>query len=227
MREDKGLAEAANGPRSSRPAVLWDRHTQERMLSSLLRPSLGVGRSRIAAKALLGAFGSLPQVLAAPAKLVREIEGVGAKTASHLALTLSIAQHIAKNNLCNDLPILSSWSELLEYCRAIMAFESVEQFRILFLDRKNRLIIDEVQQIGTVDHTQVYPREVIRRSFDFSASAILLVHNHPSGDPSPSAADVRMTREIADAAKSVGITLHDHIIVGRNGHTSLRGLKLM
>lgn len=227
MQEIDGLAESSLGLISSHSAVIWDSHTQERMLISLLRPSLGVRRSRLAARDLLGRFGSLPQVLAAPGRLVTEIDGIGAKTASHLALTLSIAQHIAKNNLRNDRPILSTWSELLEYCRATMAFERVEHFRILFLDRKNRLIIDEVQQIGTVDHTQVYTREVIRRCLDFSASAIILVHNHPSGDPSPSAADVRMTREIADAAKSVSITLHDHIIVGRNGYASLRGLKLV
>jgi DNA repair protein RadC len=107
-----------------------------------------------------------------------------------------------------------------------MAFESVEQFRILFLDKKNRLIADEVQQTGTVDHTPVYPREVIKRALELSATAVILVHNHPSGDPSPSSADVRMTREIADIAKSLGITLHDHIIVGKSGHVSLRSLKL-
>ncbi|WP_051960985.1 RadC family protein [Devosia riboflavina] len=227
MQKNEGLAESSVGPFSSRPPILWDRHTQERMLSNLLRPSLGVRGSKLCARALLERFGSLPQVLAAPAKLVMEIEGIGVKTASHLALTLSIAQHVAKDNLLNDRPILSSWSELIEYCRAAMAFESVEQLRILFLDRKNRLIIDEVMQVGTVDHTQVYPREVVRRSLDFSASAIILVHNHPSGDPSPSAADVRMTREIEEAAKPLRITLHDHIIVGRNGHRSLRGLKLI
>ncbi|MNL52664.1 hypothetical protein D3C87_1758580 [compost metagenome] len=108
-----------------------------------------------------------------------------------------------------------------------MAFESIEQFRILFLDKKNRLIADEVQQTGTVDHTPVYPREVIKRSLELSATALILVHNHPSGDPTPSSADIRMTREIADIAKPLGIVLHDHIIVGKSGHASLRGLKLI
>ncbi len=107
-----------------------------------------------------------------------------------------------------------------------MAFEPVEQFRILFLDKKNRLIADEVQQVGTVDHTPVYPREVIRRALELSATALILVHNHPSGDPAPSSADVRMTREISDAAKGIGIIVHDHIIIGRAGHASLRALKL-
>jgi DNA repair protein RadC len=129
--------------------------------------------------------------------------------------------------LVDERPILTSWSALIEYCRATMAYESVEQFRIIFLDKKNRLIADEVQQVGTVDHTPVYPREVIRRTLELSASALILVHNHPAGDPSPSAADVRMTREIAEIAKQMGITLHDHIIIGRAGHVSMRGLKLM
>lgn len=108
-----------------------------------------------------------------------------------------------------------------------MAYETIEQFRILFLDKKNRLIADEVQQTGTVDHTPVYPREVIKRTLELSATALILVHNHPSGDPAPSSADVRMTKEIADIAKPLGITLHDHLIIGKAGHTSLRGLKLI
>mgnify|MGYP002713090974 CR=1 FL=1 len=108
-----------------------------------------------------------------------------------------------------------------------MAYETREQFRILFLDKKNRLIADEVQQVGTVDHTPVYPREVIRRTLELSATALILVHNHPSGDPSPSSADVQMTKAIADIARPLGITLHDHLIVGRSGHVSMRGLKLI
>jgi DNA repair protein RadC len=124
------------------------------------------------------------------------------------------------------MPILSSWTQLIDYCTAHMAYESIEQFRVLFLDKKNRLIADEVQQTGTVDHTPVDPREVIKRALELSATAVILVHNHPSGDPSPSSADVRMTRQIADIGKSMGITLHDHIIVGKSGHASLRSLKL-
>ena len=108
-----------------------------------------------------------------------------------------------------------------------MAFADKEQFRILFLDKRNQLISDEVQQTGTVDHTPVYPREVIKRALEHSATALILVHNHPSGDPAPSSADVRMTREITDIAKPLGITLHDHIIIGKSGHASLRGLKLL
>ena len=115
----------------------------------------------------------------------------------------------------------------LDYCRAAMGFEAREQFRILFLDKKNRLIADEVQQRGTVDHTPVYVREVVKRALELSASAIILVHNHPSGDPTPSRADIDMTRQIVDAARPLGVTIHDHIIVGRDQVASFRGLRLM
>ena len=123
--------------------------------------------------------------------------------------------------------VLSNWTQLLDYCRSAMAFENREQFRILFLDKKNGLIADEVQQTGTVDHTPVYPREVVKRALELSASAIILVHNHPSGDPTPSRADVDMTKQIVDAARPLGVTIHDHIIVGRQGHVSFKGLKLL
>ena len=122
---------------------------------------------------------------------------------------------------------MGSWSEVVDYCRTSMAFENREIFRILFLDKKNGLIKDEVQGAGTVDHTPVYPREVVRRALELSATAIVLVHNHPSGDPSPSTQDVTMTREIMAIAKPLGVTVHDHIIVGRDGHASLKGLRLI
>jgi DNA repair protein RadC len=124
-------------------------------------------------------------------------------------------------------PVLSSWSAVIDYCRTAMAFAEKEQFRLLFLDKRNALIADELQQSGTVDHTPVYPREVVKRALELSASALILVHNHPSGDPSPSAADIRMTKEIAEVAKPLGIVIHDHIIVGREGHASLKGLRLI
>lgn len=123
--------------------------------------------------------------------------------------------------------MLGSWKQVLEYCRASMAFEDREQFRLLFLDKKNQLIHDEVQQTGTVDHTPVYPREVVRRALELSATAIVLVHNHPSGDPTPSRADIEMTRTIIDIAAPLGITVHDHIIIAREGHASLKGLQLI
>jgi DNA repair protein RadC len=124
-------------------------------------------------------------------------------------------------------PVLASWSQVIAYCRAAQGFESREMFRILFLDKKNRLIADEVQQRGTVDHTPVYPREVLKRALQLNATALILAHNHPSGDPAPSTADVQMTRQIVDIAKPLGITVHDHIIIGRSGHTSLKGLRLI
>ena len=126
-----------------------------------------------------------------------------------------------------DKQVLASWSAVIDYCHAAMAYEDREQFRILFLDKRNQLIADEVQQTGTVDHTPVYPREVIKRALEHGATAIILVHNHPSGDPSPSSADVQMTRQINDIAKPLNITVHDHIIIGRSGHASLKGLRLI
>ena len=124
-------------------------------------------------------------------------------------------------------PLLSSWRQVLDYCRAAMAFEEREQFRILFLDKRNQLIADEVQQRGTVDHTPVYPREVVKRALELSSTAVILVHNHPSGDPTPSRADIEMTKTIIDIAAPLGISVHDHIIIGRDGHASLKGLQLI
>jgi DNA repair protein RadC len=126
-----------------------------------------------------------------------------------------------------DKEVLSSWNAVLDYCRTAIAFSEKEQFHILFLDKRNQLIADERQQTGTVDHTPVYPREVVKRALELSATAIILVHNHPSGDPSPSRADIQMTQAIIDIAKPLGIAVHDHIIVGRDGYASLKGLKLI
>ena len=179
------------------------------------------------AKALLKRFGSISAVLAAPRERLREFDGFGEVTLVNFKVFQAVAQRFARDRLPPEQPILSSWSALIDYCHSQMAYEDVEQFRILFLDKKNRLIADEVQQKGTVDHTPVYPREVIRRSLELSATALILVHNHPSGDPAPSAADVQMTRQIAEIATPMGIVLHDHIIVGRNGHASLKALKLI
>ena len=123
--------------------------------------------------------------------------------------------------------VLSSWSSVIDYCRTAMAYEDKEQFRLLFLDKRNQLIADEVQQVGTVDHTPVYPREVVKRALELSATALILVHNHPSGDPTPSRADIQMTQAIIDVAKPLGISVHDHIIVGKEGHASFKGLKLI
>ncbi|MDB5473648.1 MAG: hypothetical protein JWP99_951 [Devosia sp.] len=179
------------------------------------------------AKALLREFGSFSGVFSASQSRLAAIKGLGPKTVTSLKIIQATAARFARDGISQEKPILSSWTQLIDYCRIQMAFEPIEQLRILFLDKKNRLIADEVQQTGTVDHTPVYPREVIKRALELGATAIILVHNHPSGDPSPSSADVRVTREIADVAKPLGITLHDHLIVGKSGHASLRSLKLL
>ncbi|MGV8832979.1 MAG: RadC family protein [Devosia sp.] len=179
------------------------------------------------AKTLLREFGSFSGVFNASQARLAKIKGLGPTTIAHLKVIQAVAARFGRDRIDSEQPILSSWSQLIDYCNSQMAYQSIEQFRILFLDKKNRLIVDEVQQTGTVDHTPVYPREVIRRSLELSATALILVHNHPSGDPTPSSADVRMTKEIQDIAKPLGITLHDHIIIGKTGHASLRGLKLL
>ena len=177
------------------------------------------------AKALIARFGSFSEVLAAPEARLLEVNGVGEAVAHHLKVTYAAAQRFGRVNI-RKRQLLDSWSAVIDYCRVTMAFEAIEQFRILFLDKKNSLIADEVQQKGTVDHTPVYVREIVKRSLELSASAIILVHNHPSGDPTPSRADIEMTKQIVDAAKPLGVAIHDHIIVGRQGHASFKGLKL-
>ncbi|MGY6709852.1 MAG: RadC family protein [Rhizobiaceae bacterium] len=178
------------------------------------------------AKALLKRFGSFAEVLGAPEHLLREVDGIGAAAATDIKLVAAAASRMLKGEIAIR-PLLSSWQQVLEYCRAAMAFETREQFRILFLDKKNVLIADEVQQSGTVDHTPVYPREVVRRALELSASALILLHNHPSGDPAPSRADIDMTRTIIDTAKPLGIVVHDHIVIGKSGHASMKGLQLI
>jgi DNA repair protein RadC len=178
------------------------------------------------AKALLKRFGSFAEVIAAPKARLQEVDGVGEETALHLMVVREAAARLAKGAVQNR-KILGSWSALIEYCRTAMAFEEKEQFRILFLDKRNQLLADEVQQKGTVDHTPVYPREIVKRALELSATAVILVHNHPSGDPQASQADIRMTREIIEIASPLGIVVHDHVIVARNGHFSFKGRGLI
>lgn len=178
------------------------------------------------AKLLLDRFGSVSEVLTARLADLKEVKGLGDVSITHLKVILAVAQRLSKDAL-RDRPMLSSWGELIDYCRINMAFEEKEQLRILFLDKKNKLIRDEVQQVGTVDHTPVYPREVIKRSLELSATALILVHNHPSGDPAPSSADLQMTKAIIDIATPLGITVHDHVIIGRSGHVSMKSRKLI
>jgi DNA repair protein RadC len=178
------------------------------------------------AKALLARFGSFAEVIAAPRARLTEVKGVGEGVANHLKIVEAAAQRLAKTSVIGR-PALSSWTALLDYCTTAMARCANEEFRVLFLDRKNVLIADEVQNRGTVDHTPVYPREIVKRALELSASAIILVHNHPSGDPTPSKADILMTREIVAAAKALGIAVHDHLVIGRSGHASFKSLGLL
>jgi DNA repair protein RadC len=177
------------------------------------------------AKALLKTFGSFAEVVHAPEARLREA-GLKDASVNQLKLIAAAAGRIAKGEIKRSVA-LSSWNEVIDYCRSSMAFADKEQFRLLFLDKRNQLISDEVQQVGTIDHTPVYPREVIKRALELSATALILVHNHPSGDPTPSQADIQMTRAIVDIAAPLGIAVHDHIIVGRGGHASLKGMRLI
>ena len=178
------------------------------------------------AKELIRHFGSFAEVISAPPHRLKEVAGVGDAVVAELKIVEAAAKRLAAGAV-KKRPVLSSWSSVLDHCRAAMAFSEREAFRVLFLDKRNQLIADEVQQTGTVDHTPVYPREVVKRALELSATAIILVHNHPSGDPSPSRADIEMTQAIVEVAKPLGIAVHDHIIVGRDGHASLRGMKLI
>ena len=178
------------------------------------------------AKALLEKFGSFAEVIAAPQTRLAEVKGLGDASITDLKIIQAAARRLLRGAV-KKRPILSSWSTVLDYCRTAQAFADREQFRVLFLDKRNALIADELQQTGTVDHTPVYPREVVKRALELSATAIILVHNHPGGDPTPSRADIEMTKRIIETAQGLGIEVHDHIIVGRDGHASMKGLKLI
>jgi DNA repair protein RadC len=178
------------------------------------------------AKELLAKFGSFAEVISASPARLKEVEGVGAAAIAEFKIIEAAAKRMARAELKRR-TVLSSWSAVLDYCRTAMAFAEKEALRVLFLDKKNQLIADEVQQTGTVDHTPVYPREVVKRALELSATAVILVHNHPSGDPTPSRADIEMTQAIVAVARPLGISVHDHIIVGKDGHASLKGLRLI
>jgi len=178
------------------------------------------------AKALLRRFGSFAEVVSAEPKVLAEVKGVGETAVIALKTVRAAALRMARDEVV-DRPVLSGWHALLDYCRATMAYESKEQFRVLFLNKKNVLIADEVQQEGTVDHTPVYPREAIKRALELGATALIMVHNHPSGDPTPSQADIQMTHEVKEAGEKLGIVLHDHVIVAKNGYNSFKALGLL
>lgn len=204
------------------PDALADYELLELVLFSLI-PRRDV---KPLAKRLLAAFGGLPEVMnAAPADL-EKVEGISKNTALALKAITALANRGTRAALLNR-PVLSNWTRLMEYCRATMAHEKREHFRILFMNKKNELIADEIQGSGTVDHTPAYPREIMKRALELGATAMILLHNHPSGDPNPSQADIEMTARIIESARPFEIVIHDHVIVSRNGHTSFKALGLM
>lgn len=178
------------------------------------------------AKTLLAAFGGLPELMNATALELQKIEGVSENTAIGIKAMTALAHRSFKAELMNK-PVLNNWPRLIEYCHATMAHEKREHFRILFLNKKNELIRDEIQGSGTVDHTPAYPREIMKRALELGATAMILLHNHPSGDPKPSQADVDMTQAIIAAAKPFNIVIHDHIIIAKSGHTSFKSQGLI
>jgi DNA repair protein RadC len=173
------------------------------------------------ARALLDRFGSFAEVMSAPAQELREVDGLGDAGIAALRTVQVAALRLIRAPLRKQ-EVLNNWDRLMDYLTAAMARERVEQFRVLFLDARNRLIADEAQARGTVNHTPVYPREVVKRALELHATALILVHNHPSGDPTPSRADIEMTAEVKQAAAALGITLHDHVIIGREQQLSFR-----
>ena len=183
------------------------------------------GDMKPVAKRLIDRFGSFANVISAESDELATVEGVGETTVVALKTVQAAALRLAQESVM-DRPVMASWQQVLDYCRARMARKKTEEFRVLFLDNKNALIVDEVQNTGTVDHTPVYPREVVKRALELAASAVIMVHNHPSGDPTPSKSDIAMTREVAKAAEALGLRLFDHIIIGRNAHASLKNMGL-
>ncbi len=178
------------------------------------------------AKALMIRFGSFANVISASPTELAEIDGIGDAAITVLKTVQAAAQRLAKDEVMNK-PVLSNWQSLMDYCRVSMARNKIESFRVLYLNHRNELIADEEQQTGTIDHTPVYPREVVKRGLELHASALIMVHNHPSGDPAPSKADIAMTKEVRDVSEKLGIALHDHVIVSKSGNTSFKDLGII
>lgn len=178
------------------------------------------------AKEMIARFGSFAEVVAAPVAQLETFTGMGEISALALKTYHAAAKRLAQQQVLQK-PVLNHRQAVLDYCRIAMAYETKEQFRILFLNNKNILIADEVQQVGTINHTPVYPREMVKRALDLSATALILVHNHPSGDPTPSRDDIEMTKKLREAGKPVGIAIHDHLIIAKNGITSFQDAGLL
>ena len=196
------------------------------MLELILFRALPRQDTKPLAHALLNRFGSFNMVLSASIKSLTEIKGVGMAVATEIKIVEAAGQRLARTGVMKQ-HVISSWDALLSYCRSVMAYRETEQFRVLFLDTRNTLIADEAQGHGTVDHVPVYPREVVKRALELNASAIILVHNHPSGDPTPSQADIEMTKKIDDIAFALGISVHDHLIIGKSAELSFRSQGLL
>jgi DNA repair protein RadC len=196
------------------------------MLELVLFRAIPQGDVKPLAKLLLETFGDFNHAISAPPARLRQVKGVGEAVVRELKIVEAAAHRLARSKVINR-PIISSWAALLDYVRTAMAHRDIEEFRILFLDRKNVLIADEPQARGTVDHVPVYVREVVKRALELNASALILVHNHPSGDPSPSQADIDMTRRIKAGLDAVGVTLHDHLIVGKSREASFHAMGLL
>lgn len=196
------------------------------LLEIVLFGAIPRGDVKPLAKRLLKRFGSFADTIAATPDALVEVQGMGEASVAALKVIEAAAQRLGQAAVM-DLPVLSSWDRLIEYCRMRLGRAEREHFRVLFLNRKNLLIADEEQQRGTIDHTPVYPREVVKRALQLGASAIIMLHNHPSGDPEPSRGDIEMTREIREAAERLGIQLHDHVIISKTGHRSFKSLGLL
>ena len=231
--EAAGLPFASTGPHGHRtrmrekllergPDALADYELLE-MLLFFAQPK---GDTKPLAKAVINRFGSFAAALAAPQKELFGTPGLGPHSVAAIKLVQAAALRLAKAEAM-DRPVLNNWDRLMDYLNAVLAREKIEQFRVLFLDNRNRLLADEAQARGTVNHTPVYPREVVKRALELHATALILVHNHPSGDPTPSREDVEMTKEVKRAAAALTIVLHDHIIVGNGRWTSFRKEKLL
>ena len=184
------------------------------------------GDTKPLAKRLIETFGDFAHVISADPERLKEVDGIGDAAVAQIKLLDAAAVRLARARIMQR-NVLSSWQALIDYCNASKRYKATEEFHVLFLDRKNVLVADEVQQKGTVDHTPVYPREIVKRALHHEASALIMVHNHPSGDPTPSKADVEMTKQVRDAAKAVGITLHDHLVIGADEPYSFRSNGLL
>jgi DNA repair protein RadC len=196
------------------------------LLEMLLFAAHPRGDVKPLAKKLLAHFGSFAAVIQAPATEYAKVEGAGESVTATLKVAEAVAARLLREE-AKRTPVISSWTALLDYCKLSMAHEQIEQFRILFLNNKNAMIADEVQQTGTINHTPVYPREVLKRALELGASSLILAHNHPSGDPTPSAADIDITKQIVSAGAALGISIHDHLIIGKFGHYSFKSHGLL